>query len=197
MQVGIARRSLLNDQYCGDQSGYWRHDGFTYACVIDGTGHGHEAEKVATTALDYVGEHLELTPQDIFNGCDRALSGTRGAVMCLAMVDNRTGVLTFAGVGDASGKIFRSHRMTSLPLPMQDGVLGRGARTIRLHTEPLDEGDVVVVHTDGVTKRIDLTGYDDDVFGDAQALAEQILADFGRKTDDGAVLVMRCEADFR
>jgi len=196
MQVGIARRSLLNDQYCGDQSAYWQNEDRTIGCVIDGTGHGQKAEIVAKKALQYVADHLDDPLPEIFNGCDRVLRDSRGAVMDIAVVEHHTGLLTFAGIGDVGAKIFRSHRMTSLHLPVQDGTLGRGARTVRLHSEPLDRGDVVVIHSDGVTKRIDLERYESGVFSDAQKLAESILADFGRNTDDSAVLVMKCEADF-
>ena len=58
-------------------------------------------------------------------------------------------------------------------------------------TVPLMPGDLVILFTDGVAEMIDVSGYDDALCADVQQLAERIIQDCRRKTDDAAVLIFR------
>ena len=191
MDIAIRSEALLGGRFCGDQARWWKTDRGFLLCIADGTGHGEEAEQASRAAVDYVGAHLNRSLQDIFDGCNRALQTTRGASVSIAVIDQNACSLTFAGIGDTSAKIFRSHRMTSLVLPVQPGMLGKASRTVHPFVEPMNRGDVIVMYTDGIERGVDTTTYDDQTFADAGRLATVLLADFGRSVDDRAVLVAR------
>ena len=125
---------------------------------------------------------------DVFAICDRALRGTRGVVMGIAVIDEATGKLTYAGVGNTSFLIAGTgqHRLGSDP-----GVVGAGYRTLSLNRVPLQPGDHVIVWTDGVEPEFDLELCPSWRATSPQQLAETILDRWGRESDDAAVLVFR------
>ena len=61
-------------------------------------------------------------------------------------------------------------------------------------TVALKPGYLVVMFTDGITERFDVSGYDGSVLSDMQQLADKIVEDWGRETDDNGVLVLRYES---
>jgi hypothetical protein len=195
MKTAVYTRGAMHAAVCGDVARVWRFPGGLTACVVDGTGHGESAREVALLAADYIGEHYREDVGAIVDGCDEALAGSRGVVICVAQIDAVAGWLNFAGVGDASASIHRSHRMTSLALPVQPGTVGTRNRTVRKVVEPLNDGDVLVMHSDGITSRIDVAQFDDITFGDPDLLAETITNNHWRTNDDASVVVVRYSPD--
>jgi len=192
-RVGIARRAFYDAKECGDACGYWEPDGKLVMCVIDGLGHGPLAAAAADAALDCVAADPAQPLPVIFENCDAALVGTRGAAMGIASVDNATGILTYAGVGNTRIAIGRT---SAKILTNNNGIVGDGLRFRRLSTRtvPLSPNDLVLMYTDGLKTGIGLGDYGHALFADPQRLAERILQDWRRGTDDAAVLVFANEA---
>ncbi|MFQ5611599.1 MAG: SpoIIE family protein phosphatase [Anaerolineae bacterium] len=200
MPLGIATRSFLNDPHCGDQAACWRSGSRTTLCIVDGLGHGPEAEAAAQAAVDYVAQRLSESLLAIFAGCDLALRNSRGAAMGLAAIAEETGTLTYAGVGNTRAIIIRGIapagrearpfaqivRLSSYP-----GIVGGGYQALVPQTVPFLPGNIALLFTDGLPESMDLAGYGPDVWSNEQHLAERIVRDWGRETDDVAVLVYR------
>ena len=198
MQVGIAKRALFNDPHCGDECAYWQIGGKTILCVVDGLGHGPDAEAAGKAAVDYVGRHLSDDLPDIFGSCDLALRRTRGVAMGIAVIHEEKGTLTYAGVGNTRAMIVRWHDPEpgdgkTCQLSGNWGIVGSGYRKLSFEIVPLKRGDLVVLYTDGLKEVIDMSRYDDACRADVRRLADKILRDWGREMDDGAVLVYRSE----
>ena len=198
MQVAIAKRASPCEFCCGDECGSWQVDGKTILCVADGLGHGKLAEGAAEAAVDYVGRHLSESLPEIFAGCDLALRSTRGAAMGIAVVDESDGTLTYAGIGNTHAAVFRASSQgcsagTAARLASDWGIVGGGYRSISPEMMLLMAGDLVVLCTDGIGGQFDVSGYDDAVRTDVRLLADRVLQDWGRRTDDAAVLAYRSE----
>jgi hypothetical protein len=156
------------------------------------------AEIAAKAALDYVGRHFSEPLSTVFAGCSRTISYTRGVVMGIAAIDEGEGTLIYAGVGNPRAMIVRAHKAAppernTFHLPSNSGIVGRNYRTLRPETISLNRDDLVILYTDGIPARMHVTNYDDALRIDVQQLAERILLDWGRDTDDAAVLVYRSE----
>lgn len=190
-RIGIAKRALDDARECGDACGYWELDGKLVLCVADGLGHGPEAEKAATAALDCIAANLGEPITGIFERCNVALFKTRGAAMSIAVIDKDTGSFSYGGIGNVLGVFGKAGETV---LPNSGGIVGAGYNRLSVEKARLWPGDLVVMYTDGVKSDIALRRYDRAVIADAKRLAEMILHDWRRGTDDAAVLAFRYEA---
>ena len=186
MRVAIAQRAFLDDPHNGDQCAYWQSGPNIMLCVVDGLGHGKDAEDAAKAAVDYVGSHLSDPLPAIFAGCDSAIRHTRGVAMGLAVINEDTETLTFAGIGNTRLLIIGKKRVA---LSSDPGIVGGGYKAIYPETQPKISGDLVVMYTDGLQERTDMSDYGATLVADIQLLAERLLKDWGGETDDAAVLI--------
>jgi len=187
MQIAIAKRPI-EDPYCGDQAAWWERRGDTLLCIVDGLGHGQGAERAAMAALDFVGRRHHRPLPEIFALCNEAVRHTRGVAMSIAVVDPRAGMLTYAGIGNIRALVVgeQNRRLSS-----SYGIVGGGYRRLTPETVPLTPDDLVILATDGVREDFDVSGYDNEILADVTWLAEKVLMDWRRETDDAAVLVFR------
>ncbi len=190
--LAITKRAFLGETHCGDECAYWQEGDKATLCIVDGLGHGENAERAAQAAVEYVALHLAKPLVDVFAGCDRALRRTRGVAMGIAVVDEEAGTLTYAGIGNTRIMIVRGTRPV-IHLSSNYGIVGGGYRKLTPETVELHPGDLVILSSDGIKERCDLSAYGDALRGDVQQLAERILHDWARETDDAAVLVFRSE----
>jgi len=92
-------------------------------------------------------------------------------------------------IGDTHGKIFGSKRRT---LVGQAGMLGHAIRTPDVRSEMLSAGDTMVLCSDGISERYDLSEIQGYRTMAAEALAQRIVEQFGKDHDDATCLVVRC-----
>ena len=159
------------------------------ACVIDGLGHGPEAADAAERCADVVRSNAEAGAQELLGACHQALLKTRGAVMTVAWFDLERSQLSWAGVGNVDARLVRSGPELREDVALVfGGVLGYRMPRVRPATMPLERGDLLVMITDGIEAAISpaLAGG-----GAAQALAERILAQHGKGSDDALAMVVR------
>ena len=174
LNIAMAKRSYQGNPHCGDGYASWEHDGIITLCIIDGLGHGVRAEEAAQAAERYVGAHLAEPLSEIFSGCDADIRHSRGVVMGIAVVDENQGTITYREVGNTSARI-----------------IGGGYKTLNIWPTGLTPSHVFIMHTDGITQSLDVSGYTDLHKQDLTKPADTILDDWGRDTDDAAIVIYR------
>lgn len=193
IEWAVAARPLPGQDECGDQAVAVAVD--TDAAVfgvIDGLGHGPDAAVAARRAAAVVGEHLHETPEAMVTHCHRELATTRGAAMTLACIDFGTDTVQWVGVGNVAAHLVGrapSGMETSLSARLAGGIVG--FQLPRVHASESVEmrpGHLLVMASDGITDD-HLEALD---FGaPAETIAERILGEHCRVTDDALVLVAR------
>jgi negative regulator of sigma-B (phosphoserine phosphatase) len=159
--------------------------------VIDGLGHGDAAADAAEAAAEVLRREVEREPQELLETCHSALRRTRGAVMTLAWFDLERRSMTWTGVGNVEARFVRAgdagDARHASPVVL-GGVVGFNLPQVRLGAIPLEPGDAVVLATDGVTAdfSVSLTSG-----VNAQELAERVLENHGKGTDDALAAVVR------
>jgi phosphoserine phosphatase RsbX len=163
--------------------------------VIDGLGHGSEAVQASRTAGEIISGFREPHLATIMAGCNTALKATRGAVVGLALIENQSRRLTWAGVGNIEGKmVWRGNRdrVEQSNFPSVPGVVGFNMPKIFQQVYTLRPDTLVIIFTDGLDDRWVFPENNWLFEMETEPLAEHLMKSYQKETDDRLVLVARC-----
>jgi anti-sigma regulatory factor (Ser/Thr protein kinase) len=187
--VAGVSRPMAGEQACGDSYASREIAGRHQVLVCDGLGHGPLAGVAAqATVAGFLAAPAE-GPKALLDRLHAAIQHTRGVVVGVAELGD--GRVCFAGVGNISATIVDAHQrraMVSFP-----GILGHRRREIRELEYPLPVGALVVLHSDGLTEKWELSAYPGLVHRSPVVIAATLLRDAGRRRDDAAVLVAKAQ----
>jgi negative regulator of sigma-B (phosphoserine phosphatase) len=189
LEWSIASATMPGEVESGDR--YWAgsgSNGMIFA-VIDGLGHGQAAAVAADVAIAILERHAGEPLIEIIRHCHEALRETRGVAMSLAAFNVEDAILTWIGIGNVEGTLL--HRDPGLPpdkLLLRNGVVGSHLPTLRTEALAVQPGDILTMVTDGVTAEHVLGVAMD---GRIESMADGILANACKGTDDALVLVSR------
>ncbi len=117
------------------------------------------------------------------------LRGGRGACVGACIIDETTGLLRYAAIGNT---VFRRFGASETRLVSQSGTLGNLMRTVKEQRITLHPGDAALLYTDGISDRFaqrDVPA----LFGHSPAtLAATVVRHFGKDHDDATCIVLRC-----
>lgn len=159
--------------------------------VVDGLGHGYEAAAASDIAIATLDTYAHEPVIPLVRRCHEALKGTRGVVMSIASFNSLDKTMTWLGVGNIEGILLRED-VKAVPsrksLLLRGGVLGYQLPPLKESVIPVLPGDTLVFATDGIR-----SGFEKDIklSDKPQQIANSIMAQFNRGTDDALVLVVR------
>jgi serine/threonine protein phosphatase PrpC len=155
--------------------------------IIDGLGGGEEAARAAHLAAAVFRRHRNLALQDLIKLAHTDLHATRGAVVGLLKLDLNTYQANYVGVGNIGTHVYSRRPIKPIS---KNGILGfRLPSLLELHYT-YEAGDVFVLYSDGISSQFAHDGKID-IALPPQAIAEKILATYGKLTDDATVVVVK------
>jgi anti-sigma regulatory factor (Ser/Thr protein kinase) len=188
--VGAAWTAHPAEPVCGDAWAWTALDdgGRTLLLVADGLGHGLLAAEASQAAVNVLREGKESGAAALLAAAHAMLRSTRGAAVAAIEIDPAKETVRFAGLGNISGVINgpRPQNMVSM-----NGTAGITLGPIREFTYACPRGSVVVVHSDGIKPRFQLSDYSGLSVHHPALVAAVLLRDFERRTDDATVVVVR------
>lgn len=191
VEWGVAARCKRGEITSGDLAVVAPFADGTLVAAIDGLGHGEEAARAARAAGDVVREHPGSDLVRLLTRCHQALSGTRGAAISLAFVSASNNTLTWLGVGSVEGRLMSAELADTRPkgsLALARGVPGHELPKMGSSTLDLRAGDVLLLATDGIGRAFSRSR---DVSGPPRAIADRILEDCWKPSDDALVVAAR------
>ena len=162
--------------------------------VVDGLGHGPLAAAAAAEAVTVFGEQRFPTPADYVAAADAAMRSTRGAALATAHVDFAARELRYAGVGNIAARIVNLGANKQQSLVSHGGIVGAGLRKVQQFEYRWQDGDLLVMHSDGLNERWNLGSYAGLAQTDVAVIAGIVYRDAKRKRDDATVLAARLTA---
>ncbi|HEV7665634.1 MAG TPA: SpoIIE family protein phosphatase [Chloroflexota bacterium] len=189
LDIGAAGRPYAGEVVNGDAWQIDRHAGGCRLAVIDGLGHGPPAAAASDAACAALAQRPDLPPGQSLRLCHAALSGTRGAAISIAAIDASGTSLQYAGIGNVEGHLW--HSGVQQRLMVYRGIVGAVLPEPRVFTFALPSGWLLVLHTDGIRARFRLDASPAEALDQAQHLADYLLAEWARPTDDAMVVVLR------
>lgn len=193
IEWAVAARPLPGQDVCGDLAVAVAVDaGAAVFGVIDGLGHGPDAALAARRAVAVIDEHRAESLEEMVTHCHRELASMRGAAMTLARIDFTTDTVRWVGVGNVAAHLVSrapSGLETSFSARLASGIVGfQLPRVDSSESVEMRPGHLLVMTSDGITDD-HLDAFD---FGaPAETIAERILREHCRVTDDALVLVAR------
>jgi anti-sigma regulatory factor (Ser/Thr protein kinase) len=178
------------DEECGDAWAVLESPGVLTAVVVDGLGHGTYASLAAEAAI----RTLAHNPDDLAGFLPRAnqaLRQTRGAVLAACRLDEHLDQLQCLSVGNISGRVVSGAGQRGLI--SYNGTIGSRAEPPKapLMTTPWPPGAALVLWSDGMDSRIDLTADADLLARDPALTAAVLYREHILDRDDATVLVIR------
>jgi phosphoserine phosphatase RsbX len=191
LELGVAERALPGEGRSGDRAVLAAYAGGALVAAIDGLGHGGGAADAAEIAATVLYEHGHEGPEALLDRCHRALTRTRGVVMTLAWFDLVDRTLSWTGVGNVEGRLVHAAAGPRAPTHgalTKGGVVGYNMPSVRVTGTDLEQGDVMVLATDGID-----SGFAAAIAagGSAQEIADRILTEHAKQSDDALVVVVR------
>ncbi len=191
IEWGVATRTMPGEAACGDLEVVESFPGGVLVGAVDGLGHGREAAEAARLAASTLAGHADEPVASLVRRCHNALLETRGVVMSLASFDSVDSTIAWTGVGNVAAMLLRTgstdhSRRESLLL--RGGVVGFQLPALSEEVLAVAPGDTLLLATDGVRP-----GFAEGlVLGPPpQELAERILAQHLKGSDDALVLVVQ------
>jgi anti-sigma regulatory factor (Ser/Thr protein kinase) len=191
-RIGISQHSLHNDPACGD---VWHlaFDGLHIsALVIDGLGHGEEAERAAREGEKVFARLPFASPLLLLEDIHQAMTGTRGGAVAIAQFDGADDALKFVGIGNIGASLVATDK--SRGLASHPGIVGGQYRRAQPFDYAQVNGQLLIMYSDGLQSRWNLQEYPGLVHRHPAVIAAILHRDFSRGRDDVTVLVIALEA---
>jgi len=192
LQVAGIAVPYPGERYCGDAWTYDEKPERTMILIVDGLGHGAHAALAAEEAVAVFQSSLEKSPGEILSYANDALKKTRGAVAGIARIDNSTGSLTYAAVGNTAASVIS--KAGSRSLVSHSGTLGVASPRIQEFQMDWPKDGVLIMHSDGLQSRWDLLSYSGLISRHPAVIGATLIRDFRRQRDDASVVVIKSAA---
>ncbi|MEV7789862.1 ATP-binding SpoIIE family protein phosphatase [Streptomyces sp. NPDC088106] len=152
VHAGAVNVPFAGADFSGDAWAWVRSGDRATLMLADGLGHGSEAARASTAAVEELRHWARLPPAEALHKLHAALAGTRGAAVAVAQLDSWTGRLRFAGIGNVSARLREGDRWRSLL--SRPGIVGvHQPHTVREDEVAWTAGSLLILHTDGLPGR--------------------------------------------
>lgn len=192
LRYGVSQHSLHDDPACGDVWHLAFKDNNVSALIIDGLGHGEEAERAGKAGERPFALAPFTTPVMLMDDMHRDMIGTRGGAAAIAQFDAGRGSLTFTGVGNIGASLIAADK--SRGLASHPGIVGVQYRKAQPFDYAHVNGHLLIMYSDGLQSRWNLQDYPGLVHRHPAVIATVLHRDFCRGRDDVTVLVVALEA---
>lgn len=188
LSFGVVARAKPGNRVSGDCWRLLESDHHNLVVVADGLGSGPAANEASERAVAVVAERPERSLASHLEACHERLRGTRGAAVGVLAVRPGEHRVAFAGLGNVE---VRTGSGSGFKPVATNGIVGHNYRPPRVYEAEYQPGELLVMHTDGLSTRFDLDHELRAPFESEQELAERLAAGHARENDDLVIVVLR------
>jgi negative regulator of sigma-B (phosphoserine phosphatase) len=191
LEFGIAGRAVRGEAESGDVPVVAVGTETVLVAAVDGLGHGFEAAHAAAEAVRALEQFNDEPLEAVVHRCHARLLGSRGVALSLASFRGEAGTMSWLGVGTVAGRLFRSGRIEDNAdefIVNFGGIVGDQLPELHATAVPVSAGDLLVFATDGIEPEF---GDRLQQSGTAQEIADRLLREHRRGSDDALVVVAR------
>jgi len=186
--IGTLQVCAPGEQVCGDGYFVKKTDTGLHFFVGDGLGHGIKANEAVGEALQLFRESKEQDPVALLRQMHEYVKKTRGLVATVAFLDLTRRHWQICGIGNISTRIYNGLEVKNYTA--YNGIIGHNIpRTINASFIPFDQNQTIVMMSDGIRTRWNLSDLPSLLKYTPSVIAASIYKDNARGNDDMTVLV--------
>ncbi|NEQ69539.1 MAG: SpoIIE family protein phosphatase [Symploca sp. SIO2D2] len=188
-----SNRPCLGERVSGDIAIVEQQEQLLFIGIVDGLGHGKNANLVARTAKDYLQKTWDSDVCQTMLRLHDQLKGSLGAAVGLGVINLETKQLSYTGVGNTVFKILRRQEQKSYTkrLYSTDGIVGTQIRHPVEQQLQLTKSDIILFYTDGIREHFSLEEYPLIFVEDTMKIAKNLIQLFGKKYDDATCIALK------
>ena len=188
LDINYYGQVCFGERVSGDLAFFDSDDRWVFLAIIDGLGHGQEAHEVAKIAHKFLSESWSPDVVLTMNRLHELLQNTRGAAAGLAAIDLTTDIVHYTGIGNT---VFRRLGSSASRLVSREGIVGIRMRSPNEQQLLLQDKDILLLYSDGVSDQFELQSYPQIKVHSSQLAAKNIVRKFGSRFDDSTCLVVK------
>jgi anti-sigma regulatory factor (Ser/Thr protein kinase) len=177
---------------CGDAWSLVQRGGRAAVLMVDGLGHGPEAERAALACVTAFEAAAFDAPDVSLARAHAAMRATRGAAAAIAQLDIDAETVSFCGVGNIAARL--ASGIENRSFLCQHGTLGLQIGRLQAVDVDWPEHALFVMHSDGIPTRWDLRKAPGLFQSDPAVIAGWLIRDHLGGRDDATVVVVRVAA---
>ncbi len=190
LRISAVNLPKPGQEVSGDSWSVIEQDEYLTVMVADGLGHGMEAHIASSEAVRILRQNPDLAPKALLERCHQALRRTRGAAVAVASIDYSRARVTFAGVGNISGRIYSGCELRQNAVSV-NGTAGQQCERMQEFYYPWPADGVLQLHSDGLASGASLEHYPGLALRDPSLIASVLYRDFARGRDDATVVIVK------
>lgn len=190
IEYGIASTPKTGEIVNGDTYVIKEYNGdTTLLAIIDGEGHGSLAHEASLIVKDIIEQNYKLPLDQIILSCDKAILGDelRGCVLGLCRINPTT--IEYLGLGDTEIMVITDAKIDLYSQPGELGKKSIGLPTLRVQTFNCPRVVTVIMNSDGIINHFLARDIPHEY--SSQQIADFILKDYNRGSDDATVLTAK------
>jgi anti-sigma regulatory factor (Ser/Thr protein kinase) len=189
---GSVSVAATGETQCGDAWSLVQRDGQAAVLMVDGLGHGPEAERAALACVAAFEAAAFDAPEVSLARAHAAMRSTRGAAAAIAQLDIDADTVAFCGVGNIAARL--TSGVEDRSFLCQHGTLGLQFGRLQEVKLPWPKHALFVMHSDGIPTRWDLRRAPGLLQSDPAVIAGWLIRDHLDGRDDATVIVVRVAA---
>jgi anti-sigma regulatory factor (Ser/Thr protein kinase) len=182
-------RPIAGEVVCGDAWAGAEAPERIAVLIADGLGHGELAAQASRAAIEAFSAQPWLGSRQLIELAHQRLQGGRGAAALAVELDLGSRVLSWTGVGNIAGRVLGPAR--TINLASRPGIVGQRMPRLQEEQVPLEDGSVVVLHSDGLTTKWTMERWRGLVVRSPTVIAGALLQWAGLRQDDASIVAIR------
>lgn len=158
VEVAVYQKPKKGNSCCGDSYYYHENDNKFICALADGLGSGELARESAQTVIEVVRDNSHLPEKQLAKLCTQKLSGQRGVVLGILILDYDAHHFKFLSIGNIGLRTITHAKKKNRNIPNQ-GYLGGLQRDFKVMKEKLEPNMKFILFTDGVSDNELSLGY--------------------------------------
>lgn len=190
LQLNVLNVSKPGEKVSGDGYHIMQNRKETRIFLGDGLGHGPEAHAAAKSAIDAFRHNRDNDPAEVLRAVHHQVKKTRGLVGTVVIADREVKKWKICGIGNISTRLYDG--LVPRNYISYNGIIGLSIpNTLKSHLADIGKHQCIVMSSDGLRTRWDLSQFPSILRYDPLVLAAAIYKDNARKNDDMSILICR------